>query len=117
MVTLKTKITAYAVTLSQQVKNGSRRLCQRTDTLRAQHFLHFLTIHNDCHLLQVGMERTIGCPFGERDGVTEGSGLTTMSAFCHFLDFLSLQIMPAWFGQAAYSTTNRTLVQVGCYSY
>jgi hypothetical protein len=105
------------VTLSQQVTNGSRRLRQRADALGAQHLLHFLTVLNDRHLLEIGMERTIGCPFGERDVVTESSGLTTMSAFCHFLDFLSIQIMPAWFGQAAYSTTNRTLVQVGCYSF
>jgi hypothetical protein len=47
--------------------------------------------------------------------MTEGSGLATMSAFCHFSDFLSKQIRPACLEQAAYSTTKRTLVQVKCY--
>ena len=103
------------MTLSQQVKNRLGRLGQCADALGAQRLLHFVTVLDDRHLLQVGMKRTIGGPIGERNVVTKGSGLTTMSAFCHFLDFLSNQIIPACFEQAAYFTTNRILVQVKCY--
>jgi hypothetical protein len=81
---LKTKITTQAVILFQQIKNRLPRFRQRADALGAQYLLHFLTILDDCHLLEVGMERAISCPLGERDSVTESSGLTTMSAFCHF---------------------------------
>src|SRR5664280_1775288 len=91
--------------------------CQRADALGAQNLLHLMTVLDDSHLLQVGMEGTVGCPLGERNSVTKSSGLTTMSAFCHFLDFLSNQIIPACLGQAAYSTTKRTLVQAGCLSH
>ncbi len=105
------------MTLSEKVKIELCCFCQCTNALGAQQLLYFLTVLNDRHLLQVGTELTIGCPLGERDIVTECSGLTTMSAFCHLLDFLSQRIIPAWFGQAAYSTMNRTLVQAECYSY
>ena len=103
------------MTLSQKVKNLLCRLRQRADAFGAQRLLYFPTVLNDRHLLQIRMERAIGCPLGERNVVTEGSGLTTMSAFCHFLNFLSKLIKPACFEQAAYSTTKRTLVQVEGY--
>jgi hypothetical protein len=104
------------VTLFLPVKNQLRRLRQRADAFGAERLSHFSTVLNDGHLLQVGVERTIGCPVGERDIMTEGRGLAAMSAFCHFLDFLSEQIRPACLEQAAYSTTKRILVQVECYS-
>jgi hypothetical protein len=103
------------VTLSPQVKNRLSRLRQRADAFGAKGLLHFLAVLNDRHLLQVGMEGAIGGPLGERDVMTEGCGLATMSAFCHFLDFLSKKIRPDCLEQAAYSTTKRTLVQVECY--
>jgi hypothetical protein len=103
------------VTLSQQLKNRLCCLRQSADAFSAERFLNFLTVLNNRHLLQVGMKRTIGSPFGERNVVTKGSGLTTMSTFCHLLESLSKQIRPACFEQAAYSTMNRTLVQVECY--
>jgi hypothetical protein len=103
------------VTLFPQVKNRLRSLRQCADAFGAESLLHFLAVHYNRHLLQVGTERTIGCPLGERDVMTESSGLATMSAFCHFLDFLSKQIRPACLEQAAYSTTKRILVQVECY--
>lgn len=105
------------MTLSQQLKNRLRRLCQSADAFGAERLLNFLTVLDNRHLLQVGMKRTIGSPLGERNAVTKGSGLTTMSTFCHLLESLSEQIRPACFEQAAYSTTNRTLVQVEGYLY
>jgi hypothetical protein len=74
-----------------------RGLCQRADALGAERLLNFLAILDHRYLLQVGAEGAVGRPVGERNAVAKGSGLTTMSAFCHFLELPFLQMIPACF--------------------
>ncbi len=63
---------------------GSGCLRQRPDALGAQKLLNFMPVLHDGHLLQVGPVDPVGDPVGERNIMTKGSGLTTMSAFCHY---------------------------------
>jgi hypothetical protein len=82
---IKTKITAGAVTLSDKIKNRSGRLDQCANALGAQYLFDFATILDNRHLLKIRVEGAVGDTMRERDVMAEGSGLTTMSTFCHFL--------------------------------
>ncbi len=93
----------------------SGRLGQRADALRAEHFLNFVSVLEHRYFLQVRAEGSVGRPVGERNAVTEGSGLTTMSAFCHFSSSFLADDSGLPLRQAAYFTMNRIHVQAKGY--
>jgi hypothetical protein len=62
-------------------------LNQSTDALGTKSLLYFSTILDNRHPLQVGMVWAVGNTMRERYIMTKGSGLTTVSAFCHYYSF------------------------------
>ena len=53
--------------------------------------MHNAALFHHDRLLQVGLEGTIGGTLGERAGVSEGCGFTTVSAFSHLItSFLAI---------------------------
>jgi hypothetical protein len=105
------------VILLEKEKDLSGGLDQGADALGAECLFDFPAVLNDGYPLQVGKERAVRLPVGERNTVTEGSGLTTMSAFSHFTSNPFIQMIPACLlRQAAYFTMKRIHVQVKGYT-
>jgi hypothetical protein len=77
------------VTVSQEINNRSVCLDQSPYTLGAQCFMNLATILDDRNLLKIGMVGTISDSMRERNIMSEGRCLTTMSALCHLTYFLS----------------------------
>jgi hypothetical protein len=97
VLSLKTKITARAVTFDAKEKRTLiRRFAEGFDTLGAQRFLDHATILHDRNLLQIRFECAIGCMLGERTFVTKGGRLTAGVTLSHVRDPFSTMIpMPA----------------------
>jgi len=60
------------------------RLRQGADALGTKRLLDLAAFFNDRHFLKIGTIRAVGIPLGEGHFISEGCGLTTMSALCHF---------------------------------
>jgi hypothetical protein len=70
------------------MKDRLFRFYQGADALGTQRLLHHAAILDHLNFLKVGPVRAIGLALREGYVMTEGCGLATVSAFCHFL-FLS----------------------------